>query len=152
MTVFDYSGDSLDVGRALILACAAYESRTGHPPPLIKEPERIAGYADILGFQYKTADGKVFTTTAAEYKRMLLFARIFDFKPDKPSNGGKPDQGRHGRRRKRPPVRSMVEWEERNRSRDLRKLARAEPALRREILNTFDVCPCCNHRLKGEPP
>jgi len=87
MTVFDYSGDSLDVGRALILACAAYESRTGHPPPLIKEPERIAGYADILGFQYKTADGKVFTTTAAEYKRMLLFARIFDFKPDTPSNG-----------------------------------------------------------------
>jgi hypothetical protein len=30
MTVFDYRGDSLDIGRALNLAVAAYRSRTGH--------------------------------------------------------------------------------------------------------------------------
>src|SRR5262249_4682653 len=83
MTVFDYNVDTLNIGRALSLACAAYESRMKRPPPLIKEPERIAGYPDILQYQYQAIDGgKVFTTTAAQYRRDLLFASIFNFKPD----------------------------------------------------------------------
>src|SRR5262245_49848191 len=83
MTVFDYNADCLNIGRALSLAVAAYESRMKRPPPLIKEPERIAGYPDIHGYQYRAiGDGKIFTTTAAQYRRDLLFASIFNFKPD----------------------------------------------------------------------
>src|SRR5262245_740959 len=81
MTVFDYNANTLDIGRALALACAAYENRMKRPPPLIKEPERIAGYPDILQYQYRAIDGgKIFTTTAAQYRRDLLFASIFNFR------------------------------------------------------------------------
>jgi hypothetical protein len=145
MTVFDYNADTLNIGRALSLACAAYESRMKRPPPLIKEPERIAGYPDILQYQYQAIDGgKIFTTTAAEYRRDLLFASIFNFKPD----GDAPQL--NGKRR-RPRPRSTAEWEELKRGRDLRRLARADPALRRELLSTFDTCPCCNRSLDHKP-
>jgi hypothetical protein len=93
-------------------------------------------------------------TTAAEYKRTLLFMSMFAAlgdkrgNDDKPGNGGEPTTPHdHGRRRKRPRPRSTAEWEELNRSRDLRRLARAEPPLRRELLKTFDICPCCECRL-----
>jgi hypothetical protein len=155
MTVFDYSGDSLDIGRALALAVAAYENRMKRPPPLITTPESIAGAPDILGYQWMAADGKISSmTTAAEYKRTLLFMSMFAAlgdkrgNDDKPGNGGEPTTPHdHGRRRKRPRPRSTAEWEELNRSRDLRRLARAEPPLRRELLKTFDICPCCECRL-----
>jgi hypothetical protein len=146
MTVFDYNVDTLNIGRALSLACAAYESRMKRPPPLIKESERIAGYPDILQYQYQAIDGgKIFTTTAAQYKRELLFASIFTFKPD--GDGAQQQQ-----KFRRPRIRSMAEWREFQRRKDLRRLARADPALRRELLNTMDTCPCCDHRLKGESP
>jgi hypothetical protein len=78
---YDSAGNishGFDIGRALSLACAAYESRMKRPPPLIAEPSRIAGYPDILQYQYRATDGgKVFTTTAAQYRRDLLFASIF---------------------------------------------------------------------------
>jgi len=141
MTVFDYNVDTLNIGRALSLACAAYESRMKRPPPLIKEPERIAGYPDILGYQYQSADGgKIFTTTAAQYRRDLLFASIFNFKPD--GDAPQPD-GKKGR----PRIRSMAEWREFQRRKDLRRIARADPELRRELLNTFERCPCCDRPL-----
>src|SRR5262249_23114055 len=146
MTVFDYNADSFDIGRALALACAAYESRMKRPPPLIKEPEHIAGYVDILGMQYRYANGKIETMTGAEYRRTLLFARIFDFKAD----GDAPQP--NGKRR-RPRFRSMAEWRELQRQKDLRRIARANSDLQRELLKTFDTCPCCGHRLdKGNPP
>jgi hypothetical protein len=147
MTVFDYNPDSFDIGRALALACAAYESRMKRPPPLIKEPERIAGYVDILGMQYRFASGKIETITGAEYKRTLLFARIFDFRAD--NGDAAPPQHNGKRHRQRP--RSNAEWKEFQRRKDLRRIARADPALRRELLNTMDTCPCCGQRL-GRPP
>jgi|SRR5215813_1650301 len=143
MTVFDYNVDTLNIGRALSLACAAYESRMKRPPPLIKEPERIAGYPDILQYQYQAIDGgKVFTTTAAQYRRDLLFASIFNFKPDGDASPPQHD-GKRGRQRPR----SNAEWKEFQRGRDLRRIAKADPALRRELLNTMDTCPCCERKL-----
>jgi hypothetical protein len=140
MTVFDDMADSFDIGRALALACAAYESRMKRPPPLIKEPERIAGYVDILGMQYRFASGKIETITGAEYKRTLLFASIFTGLPA--GDGAQQQQ-----EPRRPRIRSMAEWREFQRRKDLRRLARADPELRREILNTMDTCPCCDQRL-----
>jgi hypothetical protein len=143
MTVFDYNPDSLDIGRALALACAAYESCMKRPPPLIKTPERIAGHPDILGWQFETADGKISTTTAAEYKRFLLFASIFtSFKSDGDASPPQHD-GKRGRQRPR----SVAEWKEFQRRKDLRRLARADPELRRELLNTMDACPCCDREF-----
>jgi hypothetical protein len=150
MTVFDYSGDSLEIGRALNLAVAAYESRMKHPPPLIKEPERIAGHPDILGLQFKTAEGKIETVTGAEYKRSLLFMSIFTFKPDNNNGDTSPPQHNGKRGRQRPHFRSMADWEEFQRKKDLRRIARADAALRRELLNTMDTCPCCERRLRRE--
>jgi hypothetical protein len=154
MTVFDYSGDVLDIGRALSLAVAAYENRMKRPPPLITTPESIAGAPDILGYQWMTADGKISSmTTAAEYKRTLLFMSMFAAlgdkhgNDDKPNNDGEPTTPHRGRRRRRPRPRSTAEWEELNRRRDLRKLAQAKPELRHEILNTFERCPCCDRSL-----
>src|SRR5262249_34250505 len=138
MTVFDYNADSFDIGRALALACAAYESRMKRPPPLIKEPEHIAGYVDILGMQYRYASGKIETMTGAEYRRTLLFARIFDFKAD-----GDASPPHDESKRRRPRVRSMAEWREFQRRKDLRRIARADAELRRALLDTFDCCPCC---------
>jgi hypothetical protein len=138
---------SFDFGRALNLAVAAYESRMKRPPPLINEPERIAGSPDILGMQYMFPNGKIETTTGAEYRRTLLFASIFTFKPD----GDAPppqDDGKRGR----PRPRSMAEWREFQRRKDLRRLARADPDLRRELLNTMDTCPCCDQRLGHNRP
>ena len=66
MTVFDYSGDSLDIGRALALAVAAYENRMKRPPPLITTPESIAGAPDIVGYQWMTADGKISSMTTPQ--------------------------------------------------------------------------------------
>lgn len=139
MTVWDYAGNSLDIGRALSLACAAYENRMKHPPPLIKEPERIAGYPDILQYQYQAMDGKVFTTTSAQYRRDLLFASIFI-----PRDG----DGRPKPEPRRPRIRSMADWREFQRRKDLRRLARADSELRRELLNTMNTCPCCGQRLE----
>jgi hypothetical protein len=137
MTVFDYNADMLNIGRALALACAAYESRMKRPPPLIKEPEQIAGYPDILQYQYQAMDGKVFTTTAAQYRRDLLFFSIFT----KRDGDASPPQHNGKRGRQRP--RSEAERKELERGRDLRRIARADPELRRELLNTMDACPCC---------
>jgi hypothetical protein len=142
MTVFDYNANTLDIGRALALACAAYESRMKRPPPLIKEPERIAGNPDILQYQYQDTDGKIFTTTAAEYRRFLLFASIFTSKPDGDASPPQHD-GKRGRQRPR----SDAEWKESQRRKDLRRLARADPELRRELLNTMDACPCCDRKF-----
>ena len=144
MTVFDYSPDTLDIGRALSLAVAAYESRMGHPPPLIETPETIAGYPDILGYQYQSADGKIFTVTAAQYRRDLLFASIFT----RPPAGNDAHQEQEPRR---PRIRSMAEWLEFQRRKDLRRIARADPDLRRELLNTFECCPCCDRPLDHTP-
>jgi hypothetical protein len=136
-----------DIGRALSLACAAYESRMKRPPPLIAEPSRIAGYPDILQYQYRATDGgKVFTTTAAQYRRDLLFASIFT---GIRSNGDAAPPQPDGKRR-RPRVRSMAEWREFQRRKDLRRIARADAELRRELLATMDTCPCCDQRL-GHP-
>jgi hypothetical protein len=144
---YDSAGNishGFEIGRALSLACAAYESRMKRPPPLIAEPSRIAGYPDILQYQYRTTDdGKVFTTTAAQYRRDLLFASIFT---GIRSNGDAAPPQPDGKRR-RPRIRSMAEWREFQRRKDLRRLARADPELRREILNTMDTCPCCDQRL-----
>jgi hypothetical protein len=144
---YDSAGNishGFEIGRALGLAVAAYESRMKRPPPLIKEPEQIAGYPDILQYQYRvTDDGKVFTTTAAEYRRGLLFASIFT---GIRSNGDADPPQPDGKRR-RPRIRSMAEWYEFQRRKDLRRLARADPELRREILKTMDTCPCCDQRL-----
>jgi len=152
MTAFDYRGDALDIGRAIGLACAAYEARMKCPPPSITIPEMLAGAPDIVLMQYQTAGGKTFTITCDEYRRMALFASMFPAKSD--GEGGanpEPTPQRHGRRR-RPRVRSMAEWEEQNRARDLRRLARASPALRRELLKTMDCCPCCEMPLGGRDP
>jgi hypothetical protein len=144
MTVFDYNANSLDIGRALALACAAYESRMKRPPPLIKEPERIAGYPDILQYQYRATDGgKIFTISAAEYRRDLLFASIFTGLPA--GNGAQQEP-------RRPRIRSIAEWREFQRRKDLRRLTRADPDLRRELLNTMDTCPCCDQRLGHHRP
>jgi hypothetical protein len=141
MTVFEYNADWLDIGRALALAVAAYESRMKRPPPLIKKPERIAGYPDILQYQYREDGGKIFTTTAAEYRRTLLFASIFT----KRDGDASPPQ--HNGKKHRPRPRSETERKELERGRDLRRLARADSALRRELLKTFDTCPCCERKL-----
>jgi len=148
MTVHDYDARSFDFRRAVNLAVAAYESRMKRPPPLIKEPELIAGCADIHGMQYRyiIGNGEIFTMTGAEYKRSLLFASIFNFKPEPGDGNGDAAPERHGRRR-RPRPRSMAEWEQQKRERDLRRLVRADSALRRELLKTFDRCPCCDQPL-----
>ena len=136
---------SFDFGRALNLAVAAYESRMKRPPPLIKEPERIAGAPDILGMQYMFPNGKIETTTGAEYKRTLLFASIFTFTP-RDGDGAQQQQ-----EPRRPRIRSMAEWHEFQRRKDLRRLAKADPTLRRELLGTMDTCPCCERSL-AKPP
>jgi hypothetical protein len=142
MTVFDYNPGSLDIVRALNLAVAAYESRTGHPPPLITEPKQIAGLPDILQYQFQPiAGGKIVTVTAAEYRRDLLFMSMFASFRTKRDGDGTQQQPR------RPRIRSMAEWYELKRGRDLRRIARANPDLRRELLNTFERCPCCDHPL-----
>src|SRR5262249_1691761 len=131
-----------EIGRVLSLAVAAYESRMKRPPPLIKEPELIAGFPDILQYQCQTMDGKITTVTAAQYRRDLLFASIFTGIPrDAP-----PPQ--HDGKRKRPRPRTTAKWPELKRGQDLRRIARvADPALRRELLRTFDTCPCCDRPL-----
>jgi len=136
----------LDIGRAIALAVTAYESRMKRPPPLIKEPERIAGFPDILQYQYRSDDGKVSTTTAAQYRRDLLFISIFA--GIRGNGDASPPQ--HNGKRHRPRPRSTAEWEEQNRRRDLRRIARADADLRRELLKTFDACPCCERKLRDE--
>jgi hypothetical protein len=131
-----------EIGRVLSLAVAAYESRMKRPPPLIKEPELIAGFPDILQYQCQTMDGKITTVTAAQYRRDLLFTSIFRSIPKRDASA-EPQP-----KRRQPRIRSMAEWHELQRQKNLRKLARVTDAnLQREILKTMDTCPCCNQPL-----
>jgi hypothetical protein len=76
MTVWDYSPDSFDLGRALQLAHYAYESRMHRPPPelSITVGEKTYTLPDILALRYETMGGKTYDISGEELKRDLLFA------------------------------------------------------------------------------
>jgi hypothetical protein len=148
MTVWDWSPNGYDIGRVLNLAVAAYESRMKRPPPLIEEVNKVLdGIVDILGIQSRNIQtGETYEVMQqGEYRRTMMWARmLFSWKLD--SDATPKHHGRRSRRR-RPRPRSMEEWRELKRGRDLRRLARADPALRRELLKTMDACPCCERRF-----
>jgi hypothetical protein len=154
MTVHDYNADGYDLGRALSLAVAAYESRMKRPAPLIEGSgsKYLDGIVDILGIQQRNIlTGKTGSVMQqGEYRRTMMFARaLLGWKRE--DNGDAPRPHDESKRR-RPRVRSMAEWREFQRRKDLRRLARADAELRRELLRTMDTCPCCEQHLKGNPP
>jgi hypothetical protein len=152
ITVWDPNPEGYDLGRALILACAAYENRMKRPPPLIEGSSKyLDGTVDILGIQDRNIlTGKTNSVMQqGEYRRTIMFARAL-FGYGKRDGDASPPQPDGKKRRQRP--RSMAEWRELKRERDLRRIARADPELRRELLNTMDTCPCCDHRLGHNSP
>jgi len=154
MTVWDYSSDGYDIGRVLSLACAAYENRMKRPPPLIEGSgsKYLDGIVDILGIQDRNIlTGKTGSVMQqGEYRRTMIWARaLFGFR--KHDDNGDAAHNGNGKRH-RPRLRSEAERKEFERQRDLRRVARANADLRRELLNTFDTCPCCGHRLDHDRP
>jgi hypothetical protein len=151
MTVWDWSPDGYDLARVLNLAVAAYESRMKRAPPLIAGSSKyLDGIVDILGIQERNIlTGKTGSVLQqGEYRRTMMFARaLFGWKRE--DNGDAPRPHDESKRR-RPHVRSMAEWREFQRRKDLRRIARADADLRRELLKTFDTCPCCERWLKRE--
>jgi hypothetical protein len=79
MTVWSYDNSQadLDVGRALMLAYYAYESRKRRPPPMLDG--KLDGVMDILAIHYRARkpDAKTFMINNLEYRQMMLFAQIF---------------------------------------------------------------------------
>ena len=151
MTVWDWSPEGYDLARVLNLAVAAYESRMKRPPPLIEGSgsKYLDGIVDILGIQDRNIlTGKTGSVMQqGEYRRAMMWARaLFGWKRD--GNASPPQDRRQQKRHQRP--RSMAEWRELKRGRDLRRIARADSDLRRELLNTFERCPCCDHLLKKD--
>jgi hypothetical protein len=148
MTVWDWSPEGYDLARVLNLAVAAYESRMKRPAPLIEGSgsKYLDGIVDILGIQDRNIlTGKTGSVLQqGEYRRTMMWLRaLLGFRKRDGDGDARPEP-----RRQRP--RSPAEWEELKRGRDLRRLARADPALRRELLNTMDTCPCCGRWLKRE--
>jgi len=142
MTVFDYAPDGYDLGRVINLAVTAYESRMKRPPPLIEGTHKaLDGIVDILGIQQRNIlTGKTGSVMQqGEYRRTMMFARmLLGFR-----ELGIAKREHDESKRRRPHVRSMAEWQEFQRRKDLRRIARADAELRRELLKTFDACPCC---------
>jgi len=147
MTVHDYNAGGYELGRAINLAIAAYESRMKRPPPLIEGSgsKYLDGIIDILGIQSRDIltgkTGKVMQQ--GEYRRTMMFMQALLGIGEISKLSREHDESK----RRRPRVRSMAEWEEQNRRRDLRRIARADAELRRELLKTFDRCPCCERPL-----
>jgi hypothetical protein len=151
MTVWDWSPEGYDIARVLSLAVAAYESRMKRPAPVIEGSgsKYLDGIVDILGIQDRNIlTGKTGSVLQqGEYRRTMMWARaLLGFR--KRDGDAPPPQ--HDGKRKRPRPRSMAEWREFQRRKDLRRIARADAELRRELLNTFDTCPCCGRWLKCE--
>jgi hypothetical protein len=148
MTVWDWSPEGYDIGRVLNLAVAAYESRMKRPPPLIKGSgsKYLDGIVDILGIQDRNIlTGKTGSVLQqGEYRRTMIWApALFSFR----KRDGDAEPLQHNGKKRHPRPRSTAEWEELKRERDLRRLARADPALRRELLETMNACPCCERQF-----
>ena len=151
MTVWDWSPEGYDLARVLNLAVAAYESRMKRPAPVIEGSgsKNLDGIVDILGIQSRNIlTGKTGSVMQqGEYRRTMMWAQaLLGFR----QHDGDTAPSQHDGKKRRPRPRSMAEWEEHKRERDLRRLARADADLRRELLNTMDACPCCGHLLKRE--
>jgi hypothetical protein len=152
MTVWDYSPDGYDLGRVLSLACAAYESRMKRPPPLIEESgsKYLDGIVDILGIQDRNIlTGKTSKVMQqGEYRRTMMFARaLLGWKRDGDGTGKNDILNSKRGTSRRARTLTNAEWLERQRRKDLRRIARADTELRRALLDTYDICPCCEHRL-----
>jgi hypothetical protein len=152
MTVFDYSPDGYEFGRVLNLAVAAYESCMKRPPPLIEGSSKyLDGVVDILGIQSRNIlTGKTGSVMQqGEYRRTRMWTQaLLGFREI-----ARLSRGQHDGKRRRPRPRSMAEWHELQRQKDLRRIARADAELQRELLKTFERCPCCgqplDHTLSG---
>lgn len=78
MTVWSDMPDGFGIGRALILATYAYESRMRRPPPEIELKSLGVSVPHILALRYHTMDGKTHIMEGDKILHMMAMMAAFD--------------------------------------------------------------------------
>lgn len=78
MTVWSDMPDGFGIGRALILATYAYESRMRRPPPEIELKSLGVSVPHILALRYHTRDGKTHIMEGDKILHMMAMMAAFD--------------------------------------------------------------------------
>ena len=78
MTVWSDMPEGFGIGRALILATYAYESRMRRPPPEIELKSLGVSVPHILALRYHTMDGKTHIMEGDKILHMMAMMAAFD--------------------------------------------------------------------------
>src|SRR6516164_9207501 len=78
MTVWSDMPDGFGIGRALILATYAYESRMRRPPPEIELKSLGVSVPHILALRYHTMDGKTHIMEGDKILHVMAMMAAFD--------------------------------------------------------------------------
>lgn len=78
MTVWSDMPDGFGIGRALILATYAYESRMRRPPPEIELKSLGVSVPHILALRYHTMDGKTHIMEGDKDMHVMAMMAAFD--------------------------------------------------------------------------